>query len=70
MEPHTQDAQVPESQHPQDTENIYNWQRALKRMGLTVAHLESMRKVVFLMIVPFAGQWIFWVGFIRLAGEL
>jgi hypothetical protein len=70
IELHTQDAQVSESQHPQNTGYRYDWQIALERMGLTVAHLESMRKVVFLMIVPFTGQWLFWAGYIRLAGEL
>lgn len=47
----------------------YDWRKALEAMGLSEESLKRMRTVVFLMIPPFIGQWLFWAGFIRLAGD-
>jgi hypothetical protein len=47
----------------------YQWERALNAMGLNAESLKRMRTFVFLMILPFIGQWMFWAGFIRLAGD-
>jgi hypothetical protein len=47
----------------------YQWERALNAMGLNAESLKRMRTFVFLMIPPFIGQWMFWAGFIRLAGD-
>jgi hypothetical protein len=47
----------------------YDYLRALEAMGLSEESLRSMRTVVLLMILPYVGQWLFWAGFIRLAGD-
>jgi hypothetical protein len=47
----------------------YDWLEALEAMGLDEDKLKRMRTVVFLMIPPFLGQWLFWGGFIQLAGD-
>jgi hypothetical protein len=48
---------------------LYQWEIALQAMGLNVESLKRMRTFVFLMILPFIGQWMFWAGFVRLAGD-
>jgi hypothetical protein len=46
------------------------WQRVLAKMGLSEDALKRMAYVVFCMVPPFIGQWLFWAGFVPLADEL
>ncbi|KAF1962735.1 hypothetical protein CC80DRAFT_588254 [Byssothecium circinans] len=46
------------------------WKAMLHRMGLSVKSAKQMRRVIAWMIFPFLGQWLFWGGFVGLAGDL
>ncbi|KAF2670083.1 hypothetical protein BT63DRAFT_412848 [Microthyrium microscopicum] len=48
-----------------DRENMH-WEDALSRMGLNSQILSNIRRVFILMVLPFVGQWLFWVGFVGL----
>lgn len=46
-----------------------DWEMKLHDMGLSIESVTRMQSVVGWMIVPFLGQWLFWVGLVRLFGE-
>jgi hypothetical protein len=52
----------------QDAANA-DWEMELHDMGLSIKSIARMQSVVGWMIVPFLGQWLFWVGLVRLFGE-
>jgi hypothetical protein len=45
------------------------WENELHNMGLSIASMKSMQKVVGWMILPFMGQWLFWAGLVGLYGD-
>ncbi|KAF3940515.1 hypothetical protein ABW19_dt0207041 [Dactylella cylindrospora] len=45
------------------------WDEVLVRMGLNKAAATRIRNVFLSMAIPFIGQWLFWTGFVDLAGD-
>ena len=46
------------------------WGPSLQRMGFTETLLDKIVAIVCMMILPWIGQWLFWVGFLRMASDL
>jgi hypothetical protein len=46
-----------------------NWENELHDMGLSIESITRMQSVVGWMILPFLGQWLFWVGLVNLFGD-
>ena len=46
------------------------WGPLLQRMGFTETLLNKIVAIVCMMILPWIGQWLFWVGFLRMASDL
>ena len=45
------------------------WEEALERMGLNQHILSRISLVFVFMLLPFVGQWLFWVGFVGLLAD-
>ncbi|CAM1509442.1 Fc.00g031810.m01.CDS01 [Cosmosporella sp. VM-42] len=50
-----------------EEDQSYAW---LYKMGLSLEALDKFFTVFIWMVLPFVGQWLFWVGFVDLAGDL
>ena len=46
-----------------------DWVDALQRMGLNAGKLSVISKAFVFLLLPFIGQWLFWVGFVELYAD-
>jgi len=76
---HAVPIQVPPSDRRHDDAKInqadclrdfLNKTQSLERMGFDDGLPEKVKKLVFMLILPWIGQWLFWAGCLRLAGDL
>jgi hypothetical protein len=44
------------------------FKEAIQRMGLSEQIISHISKAFMILLLPFAGQWIFWIGFVKNAG--
>ena len=57
-------------QHDEEEDRkLLPWDRSLLRMGFAENTPEEIRDLMAFLILPWIGQWLFWAGFLRLAGD-